>query len=55
MKTHVESFACSGTSYDLECKINSYCEAYSYNPISISVIREEGTYTAFVVVEESED
>lgn len=54
MKNHIESFTCTGSRFDLDCQINSYCRHYNYNPISISVIWSAGTYVAFVVVEEGD-
>lgn len=55
MANHVEEFWSNEGAGDLETKINSYCECCNYNPISISVILENGYYTAFVVVEEVDD
>lgn len=51
-KNHVEAFTGYGTPVELEFAINEFCKCYHYSPISMSVVLEEGTYTAFVVVEE---
>lgn len=52
MRKRVEEFWSIEGAGALAGQINSYCERYNYNPISISVIQENRAYRAFVVVEE---
>jgi hypothetical protein len=54
MSKHLEYFHDSHP-YDLETRINNWCENHKLEPVSISVLMDGEEFVAFVVVEEKKE